>query len=58
MNERVVSREILDATQQVVVGAAGNVETIIKDTANELHNGEEAFSLEGDNKFNKVNIAE
>ena len=51
-------REILDATQQVVVGAAGNVETIIKDTANELHNGEEAFSLEGDNKFNKVNVAE
>ncbi len=45
MNERVVSREILDATQQVVVGAAGNVETIIKDTANELHNGEEAFYL-------------
>ena len=36
MNEQAAnsgSRELLDATQQAVVGAAGNVETIIQDTA-------------------------
>ncbi len=48
MNEQAAnsgSRELLDATQQAVVGAAGNVETIIQDTAAELHGNGEAFYL-------------
>lgn len=48
MNEQAAnsgSRELLDATQQAVVGAAGNVETIIQDTAEELHGNGEAFYL-------------
>lgn len=45
MNERAVSRELLEATQQAVVGAAGNVENMLQNTAGELAGGEEAFYL-------------
>lgn len=48
MNEQAAGtagRDLLDATQQAVVGAAGNVESILKDTAEELHGGEEVFYL-------------
>lgn len=48
MSEELVNTngiELLDATQEAVVDAAGNVETILKDTAEELHGGGEAFYL-------------
>ncbi len=43
MNEQTAGKELLDATQQAVVGAAGNVETILKDTAQELGGTEALF---------------
>ncbi len=48
MSEQVVnvgSRELLDATQQAVVGAASNVETMLQDTAEELRGSGEVFYL-------------
>jgi hypothetical protein len=37
---------------------ASDPEALVTYCAEYCYNAEEAFSLEGDNKFNKVNIAE